>query len=563
MRSAFARAIPRGKQVPSSRSLSATSSGNGRQRLVLGAALLGVAGGTAWAVESDSAGALGTRRSVLFWSKAFPMFVRYRILEEYVRFVRKFGSGMSDEEELAQYNILHDRFSGPAVALCISLGGYFFKSAQLMSTRDEFIPAQYMVHLKKLQDDAPPQRSGEEVRELVAAALGRPIEEVFSDFVDEAIGAASIGQVHRARLASNGDEVAVKVMYPGAESLFRSDMSIIKNFCALAQPQHVPALREVERQFLSEFDYVMEAANMQVIGSAINAHPKWSRRCKVPKAYPDLCSQEVLVMEFLPGVKMIDGLRNALRKEAVRRGVSLGEMEAEERARIARDGLSAAGAASLRMSLIQALLHAKDLVLNIPRAAFNFTIGTIAGRVPYQWTEAPPNVAALLELLLQVHGFQLFSIGCFNGDPHPGNILLMPDGRLGLIDYGSSVRVSVEDRRGLAKFIIAIAKDDAAEVVRNYIELGIRTKHMNPEILYKAAAFWYDRDTPDVTGEMNVHHFTEWMHEQDPVENLPDTVIMPGRVSVMLRGMGAAMGIKLRTAPCWAAEAEHFLRRHP
>ena len=87
MRSVVARAIPRGNQLPSSRSLSASSSGAGRQRLVLGASLLGVAGagGAAWAYESDSAGALGTRRSVLFWSKAFPMFLRYRMLEEYVR----------------------------------------------------------------------------------------------------------------------------------------------------------------------------------------------------------------------------------------------------------------------------------------------------------------------------------------------------------------------------------------------------------------------------------------------------------------------------------------------
>jgi hypothetical protein len=47
------------------------------------------------------------------------------------RFARRFGSGMSDEEEMARYNVLHDRFSGPAVALCLSLGGYFFKSAQV------------------------------------------------------------------------------------------------------------------------------------------------------------------------------------------------------------------------------------------------------------------------------------------------------------------------------------------------------------------------------------------------------------------------------------------------
>ena len=75
----------------------------------------------------------------------------------------------------------------------------------------------------------------------------------------------------------------------------------------------------------------------------------------------------------------------------------------------------------------------------------------------------------------------------------------------------------------------------------------------------RMAAFWYDRDTPDVTGGMNVHTFMEWLHEQDPVTSLPDEYVMPGRVSVLLRGMGAAFGIKIQTASAWAPHARALL----
>ena len=64
----------------------------------------------------------------------------------------------------------------------------------------------------------------------------------------------------------------------------------------------------------------------------------------------------------------------------------------------------------MRMSLIQTLLRTKDMVLNLPILAFNMTIGALAGKIRYRWTEMPPNVAGQLDLLLKVHGFQMFSV---------------------------------------------------------------------------------------------------------------------------------------------------------
>ena len=499
---------------------------------------------------------LGVKRNLKFWVRAFPMYLHYRVTEELVK-------GKTDEEAAAAYNALHDRYAQPAVDLCLDMGGYFFKSAQLVSTRDEFVPHQYMKWLKGLQDRAPPQRSAEEVKQLVRDSLQCPPDALFSHFEDVAIGAASVGQVHRARLKS-GEDVAVKIMYPNVETLFRADMRIITNFCWLAMPHHLPALREIEKQFLSEFDYVREAANLKTIANALNSHPYYRSRVFVPQPFPHLCTREVLIMEWVPGEKLVDGLRRCWEPVAARRGISVETLEAEERARIKRDGLASAASASLRSRLLKVYLFSSGLAHNALAMVYNSVFVPLARCQPLalRALTAPPDLPGLLQLLLDVHGYEIFQVGCFNGDPHPGNILLMPDGRLGLIDYGSCVTLSKEHRKTLARLMLSLLGPSPAEesVVKVYSEeMGVRTKNMDPRILYKMAAFWYDRDTHDVTEGMNVHTFTEWLHAQDPVTSLPDEYVMPGRVSVLLRGMGAAFGIRLHTAHAWGPHARRIL----
>jgi aarF domain-containing kinase len=498
---------------------------------------------------------LGLKRNIKFWLRAFPMYLHYRITEELVR-------GKSDEEVAAAYNLLHDRYAQPAVELCVEMGGYFYKSAQLVSTRDEFVPRQYMAWLKGLQDKAPPQRSAAEVRELIQDSLRQPLEAVFTRFDDEAIGAASVGQVHRAQLTT-GEEVAVKVMYPNVETLFRADMRIISSFCWLAMPHHLPALREIEKQFASEFDYEREAANMQRIAKAINSHAYYSKHIFVPQPFPALCSRAVLVMQYVPGEKLVDGIRKSMLPMAQCRGITLAALEEEEKARIQREGLSSAAAAARRSRLLQVWAISSALAFNAYASLFNYSIALLRLLPPLALRplQPPPNLPQLLELLLDVHGFEIFQLGCFNGDPHPGNILLLPDGRLGLIDYGSCVTLRQDHRRNLALLMISLCSPSHQEAVRVYSQdMGVRTAKMDPRILYKMAAFWYDRDTPDVTEGMNVHSFTEWLHQQDPVTFLPDEYVMIGRVSVLLRGMGAAFGVKLRTAQAWSPHARALLQ---
>lgn len=127
-----------------------------------------------------------------------------------------------------------------------------------MSIRDDFVPPQYLVWCKKMQDSAPVPLDENTARSILETSLGHKVEEVFASFNWTPIGSASIGQVYRATL-HNRREVAVKVQVPGIEAAFRGDLNTARAFCKLALPQFVKSLDETERQFLTEFDYTRHA----------------------------------------------------------------------------------------------------------------------------------------------------------------------------------------------------------------------------------------------------------------------------------------------------------------
>lgn len=142
-----------------------------------------------------------------------------------------------------------------------------------------------------------------------------------------------------------------------------------------------------------------------------------------------------------------------------------------------------------------------------------------------------------------------------------GNILLMDDGRLGLIDYGQVKRMALQDRIVYAKLIIAINREDRAEVVRlAREEAGFKTKFSNDDVTFRSLAFYHCRDTDDILQGKNVSEFMEWMEKADPVRKINDEYVMVGRVSLLLRGMANAFGMKVRISDYWRDEAHKFLK---
>ena len=129
--------------------------------------------------------------------------------------------------------------------------GFYFKNAQLLSTRDDFIPPQYLTWCKETQDAAPTEMAPGEAKSIVAAQLaaaGHPDAIDWNHWDENPVGVASIGTVHRARLAPSygGDDVVIKVQAPGIERKFRADIRTCIDFCRLAMPQPAPPLEEID-----------------------------------------------------------------------------------------------------------------------------------------------------------------------------------------------------------------------------------------------------------------------------------------------------------------------------
>jgi len=203
------------------------------------------------------------------------------------------------------WELAHRRGAGRLLDAAEALGGTLIKAGQFASTRPDLLPAPYVEDLASLQDRVPPQPFAV-IGEAVARELGRPLPEVFSEFDEEPIAAASIAQVHRARLA-NGRPVAVKVQYPGVAALIEADLGALEAiFEAVArlEPQiRLHPIADYLRWTLPlELDFRREAGAIDDLRSALSDRDD----VVVPEVVEDLTTGRLLVMELLEGVKITD-----------------------------------------------------------------------------------------------------------------------------------------------------------------------------------------------------------------------------------------------------------------
>lgn len=494
-----------------------------RRRFVWGGAFTAV-GLAAGAVSLDE----GLRRCVEFWVVVLPIYLHYL-------YVDKVGNAEPGKARAEAFQRLHEGYSPVVERATLRLRGFYLKAAQVMSMRDDFLPPQYLVWTKKLQHEAPVVLSAEAARSCVCKELGLKggLEEAFSEWQEEPIGSASIGQVYKARLRSSGDQVAVKVQSPGIERLFRSDIRTLKFFTSFALPWAVENMNAIERMFETEFDYALERQNLEAVRA--NVLPVWGAKVKIPRTYPALCSKHVLCMEFLEGEKLIDGLRRRFAAMAEREGRSSEAYEQDfAQALVARDARSMRWRTAL-WRCWRRLRFGDDVV----------------------------DVAGIMETVMAVHGEQVLRDGLFNADPHPGNILLMADGRtIGLIDFGQVRGIALDFRLVLARLVVALARRDPAEVLRLEQKLGMKTKYARQDVRYRLCSFWLDRDGADIMGDMNLHDFMAWGEREDPVLFYPEDLYVVCRCSTMIRGLALAFGVRLSTAEYWRPHAERLLRQH-
>ena len=190
------------------------------------------------------------------------------------------------------------------------LGPIFVKFGQAVSTRRDLLPPNIADELAKLQDRVPPF-PGSIARQIVESAYGQPIGAVFAEFDETPLAAASIAQVHVARLAAGkGEEVIVKVLRPGMRELIERDLEVLYAIAGLAHKYWSESRRlrplevvgEYEKTVLDELDLMREAAN----ASQLKRNFAGSDLLYVPEVHWDYCRLNVMVMERIHGVQISD-----------------------------------------------------------------------------------------------------------------------------------------------------------------------------------------------------------------------------------------------------------------
>ncbi|MCG6907496.1 MAG: AarF/ABC1/UbiB kinase family protein [Desulfobacteraceae bacterium] len=280
------------------------------------------------------------------------------------------------------------------------LGPSFIKLGQLMSTRADVFPPEYIDEFKKLQDQVPPLAFAE-IKALIEAELGQPLAVLFADFPAESIAAASVAQVYAARLA-DGTPVAVKVVRPGIAKKIREDIRLMytlaarleKNFALGRVLGAVNIVQEFERTIFNELDMLREAGNIEKFA----ANFKSVEDICVPEIYWELTTPSVLVMSFVEGVKV--------------------------------DEVAAIRAAGI-----------------------------------------DPREIALIGL--RSLSRQLMEFGFFHADPHPGNTIVMPDGRVGLVDFGIMGYLDEETMHQVAHVFLGYAERDYDLVMEALLASGV------------------------------------------------------------------------------------------
>lgn len=186
------------------------------------------------------------------------------------------------------------------------MGPTYIKMGQLLSTRPDLLPDNYLNALATLQDDVPPIPY-EDVHKIVEEELGTRISKSFESFNQEPLASASIGQVHTAVLRS-GKPVAVKIQRPGIRKQFFEDLNTLQELADLAV-KHTKTgkkyafddvLAELRHIVLQELDYNKEAQNLITLGKNLKNYPNLI----VPQPIPDYSSSKVLTMDYIEGKKI-------------------------------------------------------------------------------------------------------------------------------------------------------------------------------------------------------------------------------------------------------------------
>jgi len=443
-------------------------------------------------------------RSAYFYSRSMPVLWSYQLLKARLR-IRDHGP----EEVQEQWDRTHEHGSRVIARVINDLKGFYVKSGQLIATRVDLFPEQYTTKLSQLQDTVEPM-SFELVRAVIEQELlhGGSLWELFESFDATPLGSASVAQVHRATLVG-GEVVAVKVQRPNIEPKMMGDIGNLKAISKQLRKQlpydYYVIFSELETQLINEFDFLHEAQSMNRVADHLARDPLTGAQVKplvrVPRPYPGMVAKRTMVMEYIEG-KTLTQLA-----EEVRAGIGPKRSKAEQQ------------------------LFAR----------------------------------MLLKSLTAAFGRMIFETGFFHGDPHPGNIMVQPNGEVSLIDWGQTKQISRRLKLNLARIITALANRpeelgdrDFALFGRLVTEIGVKMTPTATNVTCAALAIWLFDSTPELPGGYSTNELSEKAPVRK-VASFPQELVFVGRSTVLIRGIAAALGVPWSLAEEWAPYAAQVL----
>jgi predicted unusual protein kinase regulating ubiquinone biosynthesis (AarF/ABC1/UbiB family) len=354
----------------------------------------------------------------------------------------------------------------------VALGPTFIKMGQMLATRADLLPLEYIDELSGLQDRVP-AFPDEQAFEIIESELNRPLKDVFAQIGERPIASASLGQVYRARLVT-GEDVAVKVQRPHLDEKIRFDLDLLRQIGRFLDryPKLFPgaewlgAVEEFDRVIHEEMDYRREAANAEEFRLNFASWPA----IHIPRVFNDHSTGRVLVMEFISGTKVTDS-----------------------------DGLRAAGHDARRIN----------------------------------------------ELIYRAYFKQLLEDGFFHADPHPGNLLVMGDGRLAVFDFGMVGRISEELQRRMIEAFFHLYNRDVDAIVDDLVGLGFLQPEADVDAFRRIVADVFKRKLNLKLGEVR---FRDLTYDLAPIV-YEHPITTPARFTYLIRALMTLEGISVVMNP--------------
>lgn len=346
------------------------------------------------------------------------------------------------------------------------LGPTYVKLGQVLSTRPDLIPIDFIHELAKLQDEVPPFPF-EDVHRIVSRELGDAPNRIFEQFDESPRASASIGQVHRAVL-KDGDQVAVKVQRPGIQKTIEVDLEIMLHLATLmarhieeiAFYRPIKIVEEFAKTLERELDYTFESSNMERMAG----HLLSDMTVYVPKVYRELTTPKVLTAEFIDGIK-------------------ISEIKQLDAAGLDRSEITRRGA----------------------------------------------------HLMLR----QVFEIGFFHGDPHPGNIFVLPENVICLLDFGMVGSVDRQTREDFVELVDAVVHRHEARTAQVLLKLTTWDEKPDMRSFGKDVADFMGRHLCRPLEEIHFGRLLQHLLELAAQNRL----IIPPDIFLMMKTLAAVEGV--------------------